>query len=234
MQASRRKRAHTGPLGRQAAAAIGHLPFEGRGGSSAAVKQGIAGEQAAALDLICSGGYEADSEALIGDLKQALDGLSEPLLNLAPLQALVGRPTDWTTNVLLKEKAREVVAAAAAQQRGFVWRSIAEIQRDIEDTNSMLRVGGLAEHRRARLQSEADGFIAELYAHQESEQQAAALISGQDLRIQEVKEMLKAEIEMHEEAVKMAAGLRGFMGTGRRFLQARETRAGGCSSDRLL
>ena len=176
----------------------------------------------AVLGLVSSGAYEAQAQALIGDLQQALSGLDELQLDLTPLQSLVSRrPTDWTGNTELRNKAVELVTAAAQQHPvsdGTAARSIPEIQRDLEDTHSMLSVGGLAEHRRARLQSEADGFIAELHARQEGEQQAAAFTSGQALRIQEVREMLKAEIENHEEAVQLAAGLHRLMEIGRIFL----------------
>ena len=176
------------------------------------------------LDLVSSGGYEADSEALIGSLQLALSGLGRPQhLNLAPLQTLVSQPTDWTGNAELKIKARDLVAAAGqgavASGSGDSRRSVAEIQRDIDDTYSMLRVPLLAEHRRARLQSEADGFIVELHARQESKQQAAAFTSGQALRIQEVRELLKAEIEMHEKGFKRAASVRSLMGYCKLFLQ---------------
>ena len=176
----------------------------------------------AVLGLVSSGAYEAKAQALIGDLQHALSGLDELQLDLTPLQSLISRPTDWTGNTELMNKAEELVTAAAQQRPvsdGSAARGIPEIQRDIDDTHSMLSlVGGLAEHRRARLQSEADGFIAELHARQESEQQAAAFTSGQAMRIQEVREMLKAEIENHEEAVQLAASLHRLMGMGRIFL----------------
>ena len=181
---------------------------------------------AAALDLFCNGGFEAQAQALMGDLQQALNGLSEPQLNLAPLQSLVSRPTDWTTRPELRTKARDLAADWAQQVVSADGvsgsRSVAEIQRDIDDTHSMLSlVGGLAEHRRARLQSEADGFIAELHARQESEQQAAAFAGGQALRIQEVREMLKAEIELLGKGCKQASLARFVMGNCRLFLEAR-------------
>ena len=194
------------------------------GEAASPVPAGHAAAAAAAgavLGLVSSGAYEAQAQALMGDLQHALGGLGELQFDLTPLQALVSSPAGWTGDTELKSKARELVAAAALQHPvsgGSAARSISEIQRDLEDTHSLLSVGGLADHRRARLQSEADGFIAELHNRQEGEQQAAAFASGQALRIQEVRQMLKTEIEVHEEAVELAAGLRRVMEIGRRFL----------------
>ena len=160
---------------------------------------------AAALDFICSGGYEAASQPHIDRLQQALDGLSEPQqLNLVPLHALINQPTDWTLNLALQDKVRELVVAAAVgaeiaeTPQPVSARGAGELQTLLDAANAEMEkiVGlGLSEDVVHLVQSKADALARELQNRQELDQRAEDFVNEQASCLLEIAQLLEDEID---------------------------------------
>ena len=185
---------------------------------------------AAALEFISSGGYEAASQLHVDKLQQVLSGLSEPQLDLAPLQALlVSLPAGWTLNQSLQSKAWDLVTAATDAEGAEALQQLScgtslgaeELQTKLDEANADVgKVAGLSlpQDVMRMLQNKADALARELQTRRQLDQRAAAFACEQAACLSEVRELLGGEIDLLKKVQQHVVLHRISVGQSRLFL----------------